>query len=691
MSGWLEYVRSKPMVRKGLVAAGVAFLVYTLFGFLALPTILRSVLSKTLSETLHRKVELRDIRVNPLVLSISVRGVTISERGDTPGIWVSVEEVFANLQFASLIRGGPVLSEIRLFRPYVNIVRHPDGSYNFTDLIEEFITIRKKRVEESSQLKYSFNNIRVIDGSLDFHDGPKMNRHEVRGIQIAVPFLSNLKYYLDQYVQPSFAAVVNGNPVSLQGKTKPFTESLETTFHLDVVDLDLTNYIDYVPIRREYEIPSAFLTVKAVVSFTQFKNKPPTLRAEGNVTLKEFRISGKDRSPMVHLPMVNVVLAPSDLAARDFHLAVLEVQDPEIDVSVDRNGKLNLSSLLPEKRKENEAEEIGGTIATNEAPGGKEQKFAVDSIRIAGGNVRFADASRGMPFRTTVGELRVDVDGLSTEEGKTADARLSFSTESGETLELTGKLSLSPLGSEGTIALAKVVLKKYAPYYVDAVRFDINGGTLDVQSGYSVSQGDGGPEFLLSGLGATVSDLRLRQREEKEEFLVIPEFSMKDAEVDPVKRQITIGGIITTKGSVSVRRSAGGETNVARLVPDDGRSAEPPGMQGAQGTTGGRQPAELPWGIAIKETVVDRYSVKFEDRTTDPPVEIDLARLRLKAENIATGGKQRGKFSFATLYNRQGSVSLSGTFSVDPPSVRAKLQAKNLPIGPMQPYYTERV
>ncbi|HEY5461031.1 MAG TPA: DUF748 domain-containing protein [Deferrimonas sp.] len=72
-------------------------------------------------------------------------------------------------------------------------------------------------------------------------------------------------------------------------------------------------------------------------------------------------------------------------------------------------------------------------------------------------------------------------------------------------------------------------------------------------------------------------------------------------------------------------------------------------------------------------------------------MEIALDRLRLKAENIATGGKQREKFSFATLYNRKGTVSLGGTFAVDPPSMNAKLQAKDLPIGPMQPYYTEKV
>jgi hypothetical protein len=192
-------------------------------------------------------------------------------------------------------------------------------------------------------------------------------------------------------------------------------------------------------------------------------------------------------------------------------------------------------------------------------------------------------------------------------------------------------------------------------------------------------------------LGASVSGLRLRQREEKEEFLIIPEFAVKDAEVDPVRKEVTIGGIATAKGSVAVRRSAGGGMNVARLVPDDGQTAGPPGAKDLRTKSRGNMPAEKPWRVAIKETVVDRYSVRFEDRTTDPPVEIALDRLRLKAENIATGGKQRGKFSFATLYNRKGSISLGGTFAVDPPSMNARLRAKALPIGPLQPYYTERV
>jgi uncharacterized protein involved in outer membrane biogenesis len=688
---WISSIRPKPMVRKGLVAGVGVVLVYTFFGFLALPPILKSVLSKTLSETLHRKAAIREVRVNPFELSVTIRGFSISER-TTPGTWISAEEVFANLQWASVIRGGPVLSEVRLARPFVNIVRRPDGSYNVSDLIEEFGKKRQKRKEEENFLKYSFNNIRIVDGSLDFDDGPKKTRHEIRGIQVGIPFLSNLKYYVDRYVQPSFSAVVNGKRVSLKGKTKPFSDSLETTFDVKISDLDVPHYLEYVPFQREYEIPSAFLDVNVVVSFLEHKSKkPPTVSVAGEVTLKEVRVSGKDKSPMIHLPMLKAVVSPTDLVARDFRLASLQVPDPEIDVSMDRNGKLNLLSLIPEKQKENEVDGIGDTSAKKEEPGVTGQKFSVDSIRLTGGKIRFADASRGSPFGTRLEDIRVDVDGVSTEVGKKAAALVSFSTEAGETVELKGNLSLSPLASEGTIALARVVLKKYAPYYSDAVRFDIHGGTLDARSGYSFAEGEDGPEFRLSGLDASVSDLRLRQREEKEDFLVLPTFAVNDAEVDSVKREVTIGGIVTAKGSIAVRRTSGGETNVARLVPEGRQSAEPTGTKGERTNSRGKRPTEKSWGITIKETVVDRYSVRFEDRTTDPPVEIALDRLRLKAENIATGQKQRGKFSFATIYNQKGSVSLGGTFAVDPPSMNARLQAKTLPIGPMQPYYTERV
>jgi hypothetical protein len=484
--GRLSELRAKPACRKGLIAAVAAISVYALFGFLALPAILKSVLPKAVSDALHRKASVESVRVNPFELSVSVRGLSVSER-DAPGAWITAEEIYLNLQLASVFRGGPVLGEARLVRPYVNISRRGDGSYNFSDLIEEF---SKKPAKESKPLKYSFNNIQIVDGKVDFDDGPKKTRHEVRGIHLALPFVSNLPYYVDRYIQPSFAAVVNGKAVSLKGRSKPFSESLETSFDLNLADLEIPHYLEYLPFRRPYDVPSAFLDVKAEVSFVQHKDRAPEVRVKGDVSLRDVSIRGLDRKPWARFPMIKAVISPSDVMAGEYRLASLTVRDPEIDAAVDRDGTLNLLSLVPGNGKGN-GSGGGEAAAPDTGKSGKGSIFSVESIRLSGGKVRFTDASRKSPFKTSIGDIRVDVDRLTTEEGKKAEASVSLATESRETFDLKASVALEPLSADGTVALGKILIRKYAPYYADAARIDVKSGTVDVRTAYRVGRAGG--------------------------------------------------------------------------------------------------------------------------------------------------------------------------------------------------------
>ena len=682
---WHSGLWSKSGFRKGAIAGFAVLTAYALFGFLVLPGILRDTLSKTLTEVLHRNATVREVRVNPFDLSVTVRDLSVAER-DATGTWISMGEIHANLQLASVFRGGPVLREVRLVRPYVNVVRKPDGAYNFSDLIEEF---QKKPKDESRPFRYSFNNIQIVDGSVDFDDGPKKTRHEVRAIRIEIPFLSNIPYYVEQFTQPSFSASVNGKPISFSGKTRPFHDTRETVFNVDVSGLDIPHYLAYLPVRREYEVPSAFLDLKGVVAYVAYRDRPPAVRVEGDATLRELRILGKDRSPMVWLPLVHVSISPSDVVARDFRLAGITVKDPEIDAAIDRNGTLNLMSLLPERERENPEtggkEEEARGASGNDAGGG----FSVESVRLSAGKIRFSDASRGTVFRTALREIRIEADRLTTGKGKTADARVSFSTESAESFDLKGNLSLSPVASEGSVAIDNLVLKKYSPYYGEAVRFDVTGGTLAVRTGYRFESAEGKTESRLAGLGLRIEGLRLRQREEKEDFLSVPEFTMTGADIDIDRQQVVVGEIATGRGSLALRRSAGGELNVARLLPDATPTPTPFGLR-RKGEVG-REESEKVWVATLKKVAVDQYAVRLVDQSTDPPVDLKFDRIRLRAENVSTEKNRQGTFSFSTGYDREGTLSLAGAFALNPFSVKGKLQAKTLPIGRMQPYYTERV
>jgi uncharacterized protein involved in outer membrane biogenesis len=124
-----------PRVHKVLLGIGIALLLYTLVGFFAVPPLLKYFLTRNLSETLRREVEIEKVRVNPFILSVSLDGFTIKDR-DPQQTFLSFGELHGNLQILSLIKKGVIIKEVRLGNPYLQVARRKDGSYNFSDLIE---------------------------------------------------------------------------------------------------------------------------------------------------------------------------------------------------------------------------------------------------------------------------------------------------------------------------------------------------------------------------------------------------------------------------------------------------------------------------------------------------------------------------------------------------------------------------
>ena len=114
MKAILDRVRSKRWLRNSLIGAAAFLVVFTVAGFFVAPPVLRNVLVKKLSETLHRTVAIREIAVNPFALSASVRGFVINDR-NAPDPFLSFDELYVNLEAVSLFRGGPIFKDKTFF------------------------------------------------------------------------------------------------------------------------------------------------------------------------------------------------------------------------------------------------------------------------------------------------------------------------------------------------------------------------------------------------------------------------------------------------------------------------------------------------------------------------------------------------------------------------------------------------
>ena len=152
-------------IRTIIIVASVLIFLYTITGFFILPPIIKKIAREKLTEQLGRKVSIESVSLNPYSFSARIRGFEIKE-SDSSTTFLSFSSLYVDWRASSVYRKGPVIREIKLEKPYVHIVRLNANAYNFTDIIEKFLstgeTVTPKKPEKP--LLFSISNIQVTNG-----------------------------------------------------------------------------------------------------------------------------------------------------------------------------------------------------------------------------------------------------------------------------------------------------------------------------------------------------------------------------------------------------------------------------------------------------------------------------------------------------------------------------------------------
>jgi uncharacterized protein involved in outer membrane biogenesis len=644
-----------------LIWVAALLTVFTAVGFFLIPPILKSVLTTQLSTALHREVAIREVRFNPFALSATVRGFTVKEAKGT-GTFASFEELYLNLETSSLFRWGVVIGEVRLTKPFIRVLRHPDETYNFSDLLP---TQQPEPAAPAKPLRFSVSNIRVIDGSADIDDELAHTKHTIREVNVGIPFLSNIPSYVRIFVQPAVSARINDARYAIEGKTKPFADSLETALDLSIGDLDLPYYLAYVPKRLlTFAMPSGRLDAKLAIVFVQPRRGEQTLSVRGDVGFRDVVIDDTQGDPVARIPKLGLGLVSVEPFASKAHLSRLAIESPALTIRREKTGVTNLETLVPEP----------GTEAAS--PG---QTFAldVDEISIAGATVSVSDLLPRLPFKTTLAPIDVKVRQLSTRRDTRGTYDLTAETEAKEQIAVQGSVSLAPLTVDGNVSVHAVPLKKYAPYYSDLILFGIEAGKLDLSTRYRYAQGEKEPDITASETAVSVTDLRLKRRGEPKDFVRLASFAVKDTTVDVTRRQVTVGEVATQRGFVSAKRLPGGEVDLQHLM------ASPPAGQGP--TAAG--PEAKPWVLTLKRLAVEQYAARLEDLTAAEPIVLTADKIRVHAEDISTVRNATGRLAVSFSLDRTAAVKATTAVRLDPLRADGKLEVTGVDVKRYAPYY----
>ncbi len=459
--------------KKWIIGVVIFFVLFTVIGFFVIPPVVKPYLLQTLSKTLNRQVSLSKISLNPYTLKLTLTGFEIKEP-KSDETFVSFEEMIINMDIRSVFNRAPIVEEFILRKPYAHLVRNKDKTYNFADLL----ALKKEEPEEKKEpFLFSINNIVIENGSIDFIEGPFDTKHTVREKHIAIPFISNMPKYVDTSVQPHFAAKINGDPYSLEGNTKIFKESRETTVNIAIEDFDIPFYLAYIPHDLNISVPSGKLDVQSTITFSETLEKQAVVSLAGNVALRDFVLQDRKKNAVAGLKRLDLVMTSLEPLRSQFHFAKIAFDSPEVHVRREKNGAINLLSLAPPKKEE--------TKKVEPKPKSKETPLPIimiDDFDLKGGKITYRDDTPPEPINSLIQDFTIKGEKISTVKDSRGNLSISMDLNKGMgSVTIGGLIGIDPVFANLDVDVKKIRVRPFQQYFTKYFRINYTSGDLSAK------------------------------------------------------------------------------------------------------------------------------------------------------------------------------------------------------------------
>ena len=374
-----------------------AFLLLGVLGYFAGPPIAKSLLTDLLSEKLHRPVSFGQIAINPFLMTAKVADVRIGDKsGGNLAETAGFDELFVDLDIATLYHRAPVVKEVRLVGPRIHLVRETPDRYNISDLLDEWL-----KPDDSPPARFSVNNIVISQGTLRFDDRPTGKQHVVADLQLALPFISNLPHDAEIHTEPNFSAKINGAPLALHGRSKPFAESRESELDVDLTGVEIPYYLAYSPVALPFSVDGGRLDTALKIRFSGGGQKTPSLAIVGQLRVGDLRMSDRAGRPLLAVNRLDVPLVALEPLAARYAVGMIGVDGVDAHLNVDRAGSLNWLDIAEAMQP---APEKPSPPTASKPPA-----WSVAGLQLSGSSVHWLDESGDKRVKADIAALEASI------------------------------------------------------------------------------------------------------------------------------------------------------------------------------------------------------------------------------------------------------------------------------------------
>ena len=446
-----------------------AFVLYTVVGFFLLPPIVRLVAVKQLSKHLGRPVTIQKVRLNPYMLSATIRGLLIKDQDGAP--LVSWDEAYVDFQFASLFTHAWVFKEVSLAQPFVRVRVNKDYTLNFSDIVARLSPpIPLDSTKHGQGPSWRINRLRLTGAKASFTDLTPRVPFE-RTIGPLEMTLLNFRTDSGNKNLYAFSGITDGGEhFSWKGFFSFDPLRSEGEFSLDGVSL-----INYAPLYQDlfrFAIKDGVIAVHSTYRYE--KSAAAHLLAVTNTTfaLKSLKVVEKETGQTVAEAANFVVTGASvDAMARQAEAGTVTVTDGRLLLRRNKDTSVNAIELA--KPAEAAPNTPGGILlllramtnvvamllnSTNLSTG------TIGELKLTNCALHLEDLVNSQPVLLDLDRIEATATNISNRAGSNLTAHVSLHWDTNGTVRADIKAALSPASAEVALAFDKLNLRPLAPY-----------------------------------------------------------------------------------------------------------------------------------------------------------------------------------------------------------------------------------
>ena len=666
-------------------------LVYTLFGFVALPFILKSQIIDIVSKETNAKIEIDSIFFNPYAFYLNISGLKLSSLDDKELVYI--KDIFLNIEVYSLFNSALHLKNFILEEPRISLALDKDKKINFASIAKTKEAELKEDTNTTTKMpRIILDRIAVVDGSMHYEDYSRGKKFELSLDTIGFELKNidtndlnssdaNIRFYTllsDGGFIDIKSEIIGFEPLAVKGSIDFEASKLYTKWRYIEDDLNLEVADGKLSLNAEY--------------YVNLDDLQATTISNLNVNLDTLRVkpkgNHKDVLTLNSLYLENATIKP---LMQDVHVKKLGLHSLNVSAARDSKGNIDWLEYIKVNTKVQSKEETPAKKALQESDKDtKPWNVLVDTIALEKMKVNFMDDGIKPSVKNTLNELNMYAQNVSLagEEPLSYQMNLILNNQFKCTSE--GSVIHNVLDASSSMKCSALDLTHFLPYIDEIARKELKVYNVELRSLMAGFDANLTAKDVNSSIVIDVSDANihlnafaLNTRSTNKRLVTFSDFDVSGIKLNTATKDVKITDTTMKYLNIRTARLDDGTLSIENLVvPKLVKKVST--VNKAEANT-----KEKEYKVHLDKVALKGAKISFVDKTLEPSLASQIDNIYLSAYDVDSTKYSWMKYDLSARINSKGKLKASGSLRHTPLKQAGSIELTKIALKDLNPYIDE--